>query len=173
MEIILLEKVGKLGNIGDKVNVKSGYGRNYLIPQGKAVFATAANVVEFEARRAELEAAAAEQKGQAEARAAKLAGLAALTIEANAGAEGKLFGSVGVRDIADAITAAGVEVEKSEVKLPEGPIHDLGEYEVDIQLHSEVTQAVKILVVSDVNAEAPIEVVDTQDASAESEEQAE
>jgi large subunit ribosomal protein L9 len=161
MEVILLERVGKLGNLGDKVNVKSGYGRNYLIPQGKAVFATAANVAEFEARRSELEAAAAEQKAEAQARAAKLAGLS-VVIEANAGDAGKLFGSVGVREIADAVSAAGTEVEKSEVKLPEGPIHALGEYDVDIQLHSEVTETVKIVVVSDANAEAPIEVVDAE-----------
>lgn len=161
MEVILLERVGKLGNLGDKVNVKSGYGRNYLIPQGKAVFATAANVAEFEARRSELEAAAAEQKAEAQARAAKLAGLS-VVIEANAGDAGKLFGSVGVREIADAVSAAGTEVEKSEVKLPEGPIHALGEYDVDIQLHSEVTETVKIVVVSDANAEAPIEVIDAE-----------
>lgn len=149
MEVILLEKVGKLGNIGDKVNVKSGYGRNYLIPQGKAVFATKANVVEFEARRAELEAAAAEQTAQAEARAAQLAGLEMVSIAANAGDEGKLFGSVGVREVADAVTAAGVAVEKSEVKMPDGPIHSVGEFEIDIQLDSEVTQAVTISVVAD------------------------
>ena len=132
-----------------------------MIPQGKAVFATAANVAEFEARRSELEAAAAEQKAEAQARAAKLAGLS-VVIEANAGDAGKLFGSVGVREIADAVSAAGTEVEKSEVKLPEGPIHALGEYDVDIQLHSEVTETVKIVVVSDANAEAPIEVVDAE-----------
>ena len=167
MEVILLEKVGKLGNIGDKVNVKSGYGRNFLIPQGKAVFATAANVEEFEARRAELEAAAAEQKSQAEARAAQLAELPTLSIEANAGDAGKLFGSVGVREIAEAITAAGVEVEKSEVKLPEGPIHNLGDYEVDIQLHAEVTQAVNIQVISDANAEAPLVDLDAEEEAEE------
>jgi len=169
MEVILLEKVGKLGGIGDKVNVKSGYGRNYLIPNGKAVFATAANVVEFESRRAELEAAASEQQAQAEARAAQLAALATVVIEANAGDAGKLFGSVGARDIADAIVAAGVELEKSEVKMPEGPIHDLGEYDIDIQLHSEVTQAVKVQVVSDSDAEAPLFDADAEEASAEQE----
>lgn len=148
MEVILLEKVGKLGSIGDKVAVKAGFGRNYLIPQGKALAATEANVVEFEARRADLEAAAAESKTAAEARAEKLDGLE-ITIEANAGEEGKLFGSIGTRDLADAITTAGVEVSKSEVRLPEGALRDVGEYDVDIQVHSEVTQSVKVIVVAE------------------------
>jgi len=148
MEVILLEKVGKLGSIGDKVSVKAGFGRNYLIPQGKALAATAANVVEFEARRADLEAAAAADKAEAEARGAKLADVA-LTIEANAGDEGKLFGSIGARDLADAITEAGVEVSKSEVRLPEGALREVGEYDIDIQIHSEVTQTVKVTVVAE------------------------
>lgn len=149
MEVILLEKVGKLGAIGAKVNVKSGYGRNYLIPTGKAIFATASNVAAFEQRRAELEKAAAERKAEAEARAAKLATLGTVTIAANAGDGGKLFGSIGTRDIATALTAAGVEVSKSEVKLPEGAIRDLGEFEVDIQLHADVTQAVNVVIVAE------------------------
>lgn len=149
MEVILLEKVGKLGKIGDRVNVKAGYGRNFLIPQSKAVYATEVNVAEFEARRAELEKAAAEKKADAEARAAKLAELGAVTIAANAGDEGKLFGSVGTQDIADAVTAAGVEVSRSEVRLPEGALRELGEYEVDVQLHSEVTQPVKLSIVAE------------------------
>ncbi len=149
MEVILLDKVGKLGKIGDKVNVKAGYGRNFLIPQGKAVFATAENLLAFEARRAELEAAAAEQRSSAEARGQQLAGLAAIVIASNAGDEGKLFGSIGTRDIADAITAAGVEVCKSEVKLPEGALRETGEYEIDIQLHSEVTQPIKLTIVAE------------------------
>ncbi|WP_461519488.1 50S ribosomal protein L9 [Porticoccus sp.] len=149
MEVILLDKVGKLGKIGDKVNVKAGYGRNFLIPQGKAVFATAENLLAFEARRAELEAAAAEQRSSAEARGQQLAGLAAIIIASNAGDEGKLFGSIGTRDIADAITAAGVEVCKSEVKLPEGALRETGEYEIDIQLHSEVTQPIKLTIVAE------------------------
>lgn len=149
MEVILLEKVGKLGDIGDRVNIKGGYGRNFLVPQGKAVYATAQNVAEFEARRAELEKAAAEKKAAAESRAAQLAGLAAITLTAHAGDEGKLFGSVGTQDIADAITAAGVEVSRSEVRLPEGALRELGEYEVDIQLHSEVTQPVQVSIVAD------------------------
>ncbi len=167
MEVILLENVGKLGNLGDKVTVKSGYGRNFLIPQKKAVFATAANMAEFEAKRAELEAAAAEQKSAAQARADQLAALATIVIEANAGDAGKLFGSVGARDIADALTAAGVEVNKSEVKLPEGPIHNLGAYEIDIQLHAEVTQAVNLAVVADANAEEPLVVLEEGSADEE------
>jgi len=149
MEVILLEKVGKLGSIGDKVQVKAGFGRNFLIPQGKAVFATAENLAEFEARRAELEAAAAEQLRAAEARAEKLAALDTIVIASHAGDEGKLFGSIGTRDIADAITAMGVEVTKSEVKLPEGALRETGEYDIDIQVHAEVTQPVKLNVVAE------------------------
>lgn len=148
MQVILLEKVGKLGDLGDQVSVKAGFGRNFLIPYGKAVPATAANIADFQARRAELEAAAAEKRGVAQARAAKLAELT-LTIGANAGDEGKLFGSIGTRDLADAITAAGVEVNKSEVRLPTGVIREVGEFEIDIQLHSDVTQTVKLLVVAE------------------------
>lgn len=148
MNVILLEKVGKLGNIGDQVSVKSGFGRNFLIPQGKAIPATAANVADFEARRAELEAAAAEKKTAAEARAEKLAELT-VTIAANAGDEGKLFGSLGARDLAAAITKAGVEVAKSEVKLPEGTLREVGEYEIDVQVHAEVIQSVKLTVVAE------------------------
>jgi large subunit ribosomal protein L9 len=148
MQVILLEKVGKLGDLGDKVTVKAGFGRNFLIPFGKAVPATASNVADFEARREELEKAASEKHGVAVARAEKLAALA-LTYEANAGDEGKLFGSIGTRDIAMLITGAGVEVTKAEVRLPEGVIREVGEYEIDIQLHSEVTQAVKLSVVAE------------------------
>ena len=147
MEVILLEKIGKLGTIGDKVNVKAGYGRNYLIPNGKAVFATEANLAEFEARRAELEKAAADALAAAEARAAKLED-AAITIEANAGEEGKLFGSVGTDAIAEALESTCAEVVKSEVRLPEGAIREVGEYEVDIQLHAEVARTVKLTVVA-------------------------
>lgn len=145
MEVILLEKVGKLGNVGDKVAVKAGFGRNFLIPQGKALPATESNVSEFEARRAELEAAAAEKKSAAEGRAAQLAELS-VVIAANAGDEGKLFGSIGTRDIADAITAAGVAVAKAEVRLPEGALREVGEFSVDVQLHSEVTQTVAVVI---------------------------
>lgn len=147
MQVILLEKVGKLGELGDKVTVKAGFSRNYLIPYGKAVPATKANVANFEARRAELESAANEKRAGAEARAAKLAEVS-ITIESKAGDEGKLFGSIGTRDLAAAISEAGVEVSKSEVRLPTGVIREVGEYEVDIQLHAEVTQAVAVSVVS-------------------------
>lgn len=148
MQVILLEKVGRLGNLGDQVNVKPGYGRNFLIPFGKAVAATKDNIAEFEKRRAELEAAAGERRGIAEARAAKLVDLV-ITIAANAGDEGKLFGSIGTRDIADAITAAGVAVEKSEVCLPNGVIRETGEFDIDVQLHSEITQTIKLNVVAE------------------------
>jgi len=148
MEVILLDKVGKLGNIGDKVTVKAGYGRNFLLPQGKAVAANAKNIADFETRRAGLEAAAAAKKADAEARAAKLAELT-VTIAANAGDEGRLFGSIGTRDIAEAITAAGVEVTKAEVRLPQGALREVGEFDIDVQLHSEVTQAVKLVVVAE------------------------
>lgn len=148
MQVILLEKVGRLGNLGDQVNVKAGYGRNFLIPFGKAVAATKASIAEFEARRADLEAAAAAQRAAAEARAAQLAELL-ITIAANAGDEGKLFGSIGTRDIADAITAAGVAVEKSEVRLPNGALREIGEFDVDIQVHSDVTQTIKVKVVAE------------------------
>ena len=148
MEVILLDKVGKLGAIGDKVTVKSGYGRNFLLPQGKAVAATAKNIADFEARRAELEAAAAAKIAEATARAEKLAALE-VTIAANAGDEGRLFGSIGTRDIAEAISAAGVAVAKSEVRLPQGVLREIGQYEIDIQLHAEVLQAVKLVVVAE------------------------
>lgn len=148
MEVILLEKVGKLGALGDKVTVKAGYGRNYLVPYGKAVPASAANVAEFEARRAELEKAAAEKLSAAETRAEQL-NEKAVTITSKAGDEGKLFGSVGVRDVADAVTAAGVEVSKSEVRLPEGPLREVGEYDITIQLHSDVSAVVKLSIVSE------------------------
>ena len=147
MELILLEKIANLGNLGDKVNVKAGYGRNYLLPQRKAAAATAENVAAFEVRRAELEKAAAEKKAVAEARAAQLAELQ-ITISAVAGEEGKLFGSIGTHDIADAITAAGVEVEKSEVRMPNGTIRHLGEFDVDVHLHSDVEAIVKVIVVA-------------------------
>lgn len=147
MEVILLENIGNLGGLGDKVNVKSGYGRNFLIPQGKAVAATAANLVEFEARRAELEAAAAAVLAAAETRAEAINGFGLLTIEANAGEEGKLFGSIGTRDIADALTAAGTEVDKSEVRLPDGALRELGEFEVAIAVHHDVSAMVVVAVV--------------------------
>ncbi|BDY06545.1 50S ribosomal protein L9 [Ferrimonas sp. YFM] len=149
MEVILLDKIAKLGGLGDKVTVKSGYARNYLLPQGKAVFANQANIAEFEARRADLEKNIADKLAAAEARAEKLAALEAVVIASKAGDEGKLFGSIGTRDIADAITAAGVEVAKSEVRLPEGALRNTGEFDIAIALHSEVSTNVKINVVAE------------------------
>jgi large subunit ribosomal protein L9 len=148
MEVILLEKIGKLGVLGDKVAVKSGYGRNYLIPYGKAVPATTNNVAEFETRRAELEKIAAEKLTAAQARAEQLNDKE-VTITSKSGDEGKLFGSIGVRDIADAVTAAGVEVNKSEVRLPEGPLRAVGEYDITIHVHSDVNAIVKLSVVAE------------------------
>ncbi len=148
MEVILLEKVGKLGSLGDKVAVRAGYGRNFLVPTGKAVPANAANIAQFEARRAELEKAAAEKLAAAQARAEKL-NEKSFTIVSKAGDEGKLFGSIGVRDIADAVTAAGVNVAKAEVRLPEGSLRHVGEFEITLQLHSEVKAVIKLVVVAE------------------------
>ena len=149
MEIILLDKIANLGGLGDTVSVKAGFARNFLFPQGKAVPATKANVEKFEARRAEYEAKVAEELSAAQARADKVAELGEVTIAAPAGDEGKLFGSVGTRDIADAITAAGVAVSKAEVKLPTGTLRETGEYDIDLQLHSEVTTSVKVVIVAE------------------------
>lgn len=149
MEVILLENIGNLGALGDTVDVKPGYGRNFLIPQGKAVPATQDNVAKFETRRAELEAVAAETLAAAQARGEALSALEAVNIAATAGEEGKLFGSVGTRDIAEALTAAGCEVDKSEVRLPEGVIRELGEYEIIIQVHAEVSSSVAIHIVAE------------------------
>ena len=148
MELILLQKVVNLGGLGDKVKVKPGFGRNYLIPYGKAVPATAANVAAFEAKRAEYEAKAKAVHDDAEARAAKLEG-ASVTITANAATEGKLFGSVGPRDIAEAFTAAGLPLEKSEVILGEGAFRNIGEYDVLVHLHADVETTVKVVVVAE------------------------
>ncbi len=145
MDVILLDKVGKLGEVGDKVTVNAGFGRNFLIPQGKALPATAANVADFEVRRAELEAAATAKRNDAKERALKLVDLA-VTLVTKAGDEGKLFGSIGTRDIADVITAAGVAVTKSEVRLPDGALREVGEYDIDVQLHSEVIQIIKLTI---------------------------
>lgn len=145
MELILLQKVTNLGNLGDKVTVKPGYGRNFLVPQGKAVPATAANLAEFEARRADYEAKAQSALGDAEARRAKLEG-ASVTIYANASTEGKLYGSIGPREIAEALTKLGTEVGKSEVIMGEGAIRRVGEYEVVLHLHADVETPVKVVV---------------------------
>jgi len=147
MEVILLDKVANLGSLGDKVKVKAGYGRNFLLPYGKAVPATEANIKAFEERRAELEKAAAEKLAAAQTRAEALEGMA-VTITSKAGEQGKLFGSIGVRDVADAITAAGTDVGKSEVRLPEGPIRQTGEYEIGLQLHTDVETTIKLAVVA-------------------------
>jgi large subunit ribosomal protein L9 len=149
MNIILLDKIANLGGLGDQVSVKSGYARNFLFPQGKAVPATKDNVEKFEARRAELEAKMTEVLNAAQARADQLTALEAVTIQAPAGDEGKLFGSVGTRDIADAVSAAGVAVTKAEVKLPTGTLRELGEYDIDVQLHAEVTTTVKVVIVAE------------------------
>lgn len=146
MEVILLEKIENLGALGDKVTVKSGYGRNYLVPSGRAVSATKENMEAFEARRAELEKEAAEALATAEARKAKIEDIS-VTISSKAGDEGRLFGSVGTSDIADAATAAGVDVAKREVRLPEGPFHITGEFEVVIHLHTDVDATLKLSIV--------------------------
>lgn len=143
MEVILLEKIANLGNLGDQVTIKAGYGRNYLVPQGKAVAATAAKIKEFEARRAELEKAAAEKLAAANSRA-KALGKLEIVISHKAGEEGKLFGSVGTQNIADAITEAGAKVEKHEVRMPDGVIRHIGNYDIDINLHSDVVVTMPI-----------------------------
>jgi large subunit ribosomal protein L9 len=147
MEVILLEKVGRVGNVGDKINVKAGYARNFLFPFAKAIPATKDNLADFEARKAELMKAAADKLAAAQARADKINGIT-VRIEANAGDEGKLFGSVGTRDIADAITAAGQKVEKSEVLLPTGALRETGEFDIALSLGSEVTATVKLTIVA-------------------------
>lgn len=145
MNVILLERVANLGDLGDAVKVKAGYGRNFLIPQGKAVPATPENVEKFETRRAELEQAASEKLSTAEARKDAINALT-ITLTQKAGEEGKLFGSVGTSDIANAITEAGVPVEKREVRLPTGPIRQIGEHNIEIELHSDVVANITIVV---------------------------
>lgn len=145
MEVILLEKVGKLGALGDRVTVKGGYARNFLLPQGRAVLANEANIAEFETRRAELEKAAQEQMDAATARAEGLNGKT-VAITAKAGDEGKLFGSIGTRDIAEAAEAAGLTLDKSEVRLPEGPLRTTGEHEVQCQVHAEVFATITVAI---------------------------
>ena len=146
MQVILMEKVANLGNLGDVVKVKDGYARNFLIPQGKAKRATEANLKEFEARRAELEKQQAEILVAAQARGEKLEG-AVVVVAQKAGVDGRLFGSVGNADIADAITATGVEVKKAEVRLPEGPFKAIGEYSVEVALHHDVVVNITVTVV--------------------------
>ena len=148
MEIILLEKIPNLGSLGDKVTVRPGYGRNFLIPQGKAVAATPEKIKQFEERRAELEKKAAEVLAAAESRAASIAAIS-VTIAHKAGDEGRLYGSIGTRDIADAAPAQGIAVEKGEVRLPNGAIRQVGDYEIGIQLHGDVTAVLKLAVVAE------------------------
>jgi large subunit ribosomal protein L9 len=148
MEIILLEKIPNLGNLGDKVSVRPGYGRNYLIPKGKAVAATAEKLAEFERRRADLEKKAADELAAAQARSEAIAQLA-VTISRKAGEEGRLYGSVGTKDIAEAATAAGVPVQRYEVRLPTGPIRQTGEYQVRLHLHSDVDATLRVTVVGE------------------------
>lgn len=148
MEVILLEKIAKLGNLGDKVTIKSGYGRNYLVPQGKAVIATANKIAEFEARRAELEKAAQERLNAARARAEALQKLQ-VVITHKAGDEGRLFGSVGTHNIAEAITQAGVPVEKQEIRMPHGALRHVGEFPIDIHLHSDVVVTLSIKIAAE------------------------
>ncbi len=148
MEVILLDNIGKLGELGDKVTVKPGYGRNYLVPYGLAVPATKDNVAAFESQRAELEAQAAARKAEAESRAEQLSEIE-LSLVAKAGDEGKLFGSIGPRDLAEALVQAGLDVAKSEVRMPEGPIRQTGEYDIALQLHAEVGTSVRVVVVAE------------------------
>lgn len=148
MEVILLEKIANLGNLGDKVTIKNGYGRNFLIPQGKAAMATAAKIKEFEERRAELEKQAAEKLAAATARGEALSKLN-VVIAHKTGDEGRLFGSVGTHNIAEAVTAAGVKVEKHEVRLPNGVIRNIGEYDIAFNLHTDVVVTLPIKIVSE------------------------
>ena len=148
MQVILLDKIAKLGGLGDKVSVKSGFARNFLLPQGKAVFASKENIAKFEERRSELEAKLAANLATAQARAEKVAALSNVVISSVSGDEGKLFGSIGTRDIADAVSAAGVEIVKSEVRLSEGALRHTGEFEVVLHLHAEVNATVTIEIVA-------------------------
>lgn len=148
MEIILLEKIDNVGRIGDKVNVKPGYARNYLIPQGKATLATPENIAKFEARRAEIEAKAYGELEAAQARAAQIEGQV-LRVKANAGPAGKLFGSIGTSDIAEACDALGFAVERSEVRLPEGPLRVVGEHQIELHFRTDVNVTLTVVVESD------------------------
>jgi len=148
MEVILLQKVANLGNIGDRVKVRSGYGRNFLLPQGKATLATADNIARFEARRAELEKLAREQLSSAAERAAAMKDFK-LTVRAKAGTEGKLFGSIGTSHIAEACTREGFKIERSEVRLPAGPLRTLGEHLVNLHLHADVDVPLHVTIVAE------------------------
>ncbi|NJN46814.1 MAG: 50S ribosomal protein L9 [Candidatus Competibacteraceae bacterium] len=148
MEVILLQRVEHLGQLGDRVSVKSGYGRNYLIPKGKATEATPVNIERFEARRAELEAAAADALADAKTRAEQLSQVV-VTLAVKAGNEGRLFGSVGPSDIASAVASNGVTIHKREVRISQGPIRQLGEYDVDVVLHSDVQTQIRVNVIAE------------------------
>jgi large subunit ribosomal protein L9 len=147
MEVILMEEIENLGTVGDKVSVKAGFARNFLVPQGKAKMATAANLAEFEARRAELERAAAEAKTEAEQRKAAIEALGVIEISARVGSEGKLFGSVGVAEICEAVEAIGGDVQKSELRMPEGALRVIGEHVVDIHLYTDIDTQITINIV--------------------------
>ena len=149
MEVILMENVENLGSVGDKVNVKSGFARNYLVPHGKAKMATAANLAEFEAIRAELEKAAVEARQAAEARKLEIEALGAIEITARVGSEGKLFGSIGVADVSDSIASLGSNVEKSEIRMPEGALRSVGEHIVDIHLYTDVDTQVTVNIIGE------------------------
>ena len=148
MQVILLEKIANLGDLGDQVSVKSGYGRNYPVPQNKAVPATAENIAQFEERRAELERTSNERLGEAQSRADKISGTQ-VTITSKAGEEGKLFGSITVRDIAEAAGRRDIRLDKSEILLPDGPLRTLGEFDVDTKLHPEVIATLKVTVIAE------------------------
>ncbi len=163
MEVILLEKMGKIGDVGDHVTVKAGYARNYLFPFSKAIRATKANIAEFEVRREELMKAAAEKMKGEEKRAAQLAGVS-VTIEVNASDEGKLYGSVGTREIAEVATAAGFEIDKSEVELPEGALQQVGQYDVTIMLSPEVSTEIKLAIVAIGSSPDSVIEVDEEDS---------
>ena len=148
MEIILLEKITNLGGLGDRINVKPGYARNFLLPKGKATAATPANLARFEARRAELERVAAELLARAKSRAEQLAELI-VTLSVKTGSEGRLFGSVGSADIANAVSAAGIELQKHEIRLSTGSIRQIGEYDVDLLLHPEVKTQIRVNIIAE------------------------
>ena len=149
MDVILMENVENLGSVGDKVSVKSGFARNYLVPQGKAKMATAANLAEFEAVRAELEKAAAQALQEAQARKQEIEALGAIEVTARVGSEGKLFGSIGVADVSDAIESLGGNVEKSEIRMPEGALRVVGEHIVDIHLYTDVDTQVTVNIIGE------------------------
>ncbi len=149
MEVILLEKIRNLGALGDRVKVKRGYGRNYLIPQSKAVYATEENVLKFEKRRAELEQVQSQKHEEALVRQRAIEALGTLTIAAKAGEEGKLFGSIGTRDIAEAFSKTGNPVQKSEIRMPLGTLRTTGEYEISVELHSDVAAVIKVLITAE------------------------